>query len=232
MTEAEWVNEQQRSQGMVWTLRGTRVTRTKAGKRKLRLFACACCRLVWDVLNEPLLRQSVEVAERVAEGQSGKDQLEKAYMSAREWWLRTDTPAAMGDRENVAIHMAVESARPNAFSAAFDMTAYPRPLPDSGTNGIEFEPAHCELLRCVFGNPFRHTTLDPVWRTPAVAALAQETYDERHLPSGHLDPTRLGRRRLRQRQHPRSPSQSRSSRPWLQAARSHTRKAVRKTEPQ
>jgi hypothetical protein len=50
MTEAEWLNEQSNSQAMVWLFRGTRVTRTKAGKRKLRLFACACCRLTWDLL--------------------------------------------------------------------------------------------------------------------------------------------------------------------------------------
>jgi hypothetical protein len=47
------------------------------------------------------------------------------------------------------------------------------------------------LIRDIFGNPFRPVRLVPVWRTPAVMSLAQVAYDERLLPSGHLDTARL-----------------------------------------
>ncbi len=47
------------------------------------------------------------------------------------------------------------------------------------------------LLRDLFGNPFRPTKLAPTWRTAAVVRLAEAAYNERDLPSGHLDGSRL-----------------------------------------
>jgi hypothetical protein len=47
------------------------------------------------------------------------------------------------------------------------------------------------LLRDVFGNPFRRLPRVTGWRTPDVLSLAQAAYDERILPSGELDTTRL-----------------------------------------
>jgi hypothetical protein len=41
------------------------------------------------------------------------------------------------------------------------------------------------------GNPFRPVTLAPGWQTPEVVALAQAAYDQRLLPSCHLDQARL-----------------------------------------
>src|SRR5207253_2689886 len=48
-----------------------------------------------------------------------------------------------------------------------------------------------EWLRDLFGNPFRPVSLTPAWLTPTVLKLAQVAYDNRLLPSGHLDDTRL-----------------------------------------
>jgi hypothetical protein len=47
------------------------------------------------------------------------------------------------------------------------------------------------LVRCVFGNPCRPLRVNAAWRSPAAVALAWAAYDERELPSGHLDPARL-----------------------------------------
>jgi hypothetical protein len=44
-----------------------------------------------------------------------------------------------------------------------------------------------DLVRDVFGNPFRPVTPDPGWLTPAVISLAQAAYDQRSLPAGTLD---------------------------------------------
>jgi hypothetical protein len=46
----------------------------------------------------------------------------------------------------------------------------------------------------VFGNPFRPVAIDPAWLAwhgGGIPALAQAVYDERELPSGHLDAARL-----------------------------------------
>jgi hypothetical protein len=50
------------------------------------------------------------------------------------------------------------------------------------------------VLRDIFGNAFRPVALDPAWLTwndGAAVSLAQAVYDDRELPSGHLDVTRL-----------------------------------------
>jgi hypothetical protein len=39
----------------------------------------------------------------------------------------------------------------------------------------------CDLLRDIFGNPFRPATFDPVWRTSTAVALAQQMYDAREF---------------------------------------------------
>jgi hypothetical protein len=52
--------------------------------------------------------------------------------------------------------------------------------------------AHAALSEDIFGPvPIRPMTLNPAWRTPTVGALAQAAYENRLLPSGHLDLDRL-----------------------------------------
>ena len=47
-------------------------------------------------------------------------------------------------------------------------------------NGAQDESAQqTNLVRCIFGNPFRPATLDPSWRTETVVALARGIYDDR-----------------------------------------------------
>jgi hypothetical protein len=56
------------------------------------------------------------------------------------------------------------------------------------------QAAHLALVRCVFGNPFRPVPIDPhwlKWNGGTIPKLAQEIYDERHLPEGTLDNNRL-----------------------------------------
>ncbi len=51
--------------------------------------------------------------------------------------------------------------------------------------------AQAALLRDIVGNPYRPSTLAPVFQTPEVLTLARAAYGERGLPGGHLDPGRL-----------------------------------------
>jgi hypothetical protein len=58
-----------------------RFAQAKVTQRKLRLFLCACCRRLGELLSEED-RQVLMVAEGFAEGQANDDQLSKAHESA------------------------------------------------------------------------------------------------------------------------------------------------------
>jgi hypothetical protein len=51
--------------------------------------------------------------------------------------------------------------------------------------------AYCTLLRDIFGNPFRPLPPLLAQNDGTVQRLAQAAYNDRLLPSGHLDPARL-----------------------------------------
>jgi hypothetical protein len=68
MTEAEWLASR-RVDEMLWFLKTEKaVTRSPHGRRKLRLFACACCRQVRELIEDDAARRLVEYAEARADG--------------------------------------------------------------------------------------------------------------------------------------------------------------------
>src|SRR5262249_12453726 len=60
----------------------------------------------------------------------------------------------------------------------------------SAETGLDGQ-TQCGLIREICGNPLRPATIPTASKTPTTVALAQAAYDERDLPSGHLDPARL-----------------------------------------
>src|SRR5262245_41596747 len=63
MTEKEWMASADPRKMLIY-VRGKAV----ATKRKLQLFACACCRRVWNHIPAGLPREAVERSERRADG--------------------------------------------------------------------------------------------------------------------------------------------------------------------
>lgn len=178
MTEKEWLKETSRPQWMADFLGDSGLPRTKAGRRKLRLFACACCRVTWDILPDDRLRDAVETAERFADGLAKKDELAAARSAVD--WMRDDSGpfgrARAGGR--VAVDMAAAATEPQAYSAAFSMTATEAPL-GGRMRAAAAESYLCGLLRCVFGNPFRPAAVERSWRSSTVVALARGISEER-----------------------------------------------------
>ena len=150
----------------------------KASDRKLRLYAVGCCRRIWDYLGDERSRRAVEVAEEYADGLVDRDRLVVARDGARDVKVILRSPS--------------QTPFQRAANAAFDAT---RDTGSSASNNAPYEAAralsfkdhnHCEegelrqqanLLRCIFGNPFRPVFVHPDWLTTNVVSLAQTIYD-------------------------------------------------------
>lgn len=79
--------------------------RWKGDSRKWRLFACACCRQVWNRLADDRLRKAVDLGERYAEGLISVQEISgfrasgggtSAWVAAKQ---RARSVAQVGDRE-------------------------------------------------------------------------------------------------------------------------------------
>jgi hypothetical protein len=133
----------------------------RASARKLRLFACACCRAVWD---DPRSRQAVLVAERYADGLATEEELRSARVGAFD----------------------VGPSWPNCIAWECTRLDEPcNPCRPAWSVPPEHHAAQAALLREVVGNPFRPAVSETkVWPgrwlyNPAVQSIAQRIYDDR-----------------------------------------------------
>jgi hypothetical protein len=131
MSESEWLSCPD-PLPMLEFLRAT----NQASDRKLRLFAVACSRRIWDQIDD-LGRAAVAVAEAYANGLAGDDELRAARLACR----------AAG--ESAAWYAAASSAFVAARNAALSAQA--------GSADRSEAAAQAKLLRDIFGNPFRGT---------------------------------------------------------------------------
>ena len=184
MTEAEWLASAD-PEAMLRFLDG------KVSDRKLRLFACGCCRQVWPLLTAADSRHAVEVAERYADGQAGAKTLAGAKMLAGAAAPRTGGAAwaaywATSPRAAVSIWnvsaAAADAATLAAATAAKVAGTDANAAWDSARAKATREQAH--LLRDIFGNLFRPAAADPAWLSwhgGTVGKIARTVYDERRF---------------------------------------------------
>jgi hypothetical protein len=175
MTEAEW-NSCADPEPMLEFLRG------RAGDRKLRLFAAACCRRIWSLLPAQRSRRAVEAVEAFADGVAARGDLEAAREAAIQALAaapfagaassaaaaayeataadlragRRRLPAlvpAWGEAAGVADHAAEAVASEAADGPGVE--GVPKQIAESARRvaQVSEQRRQANLLRCVFGNP-------------------------------------------------------------------------------
>jgi hypothetical protein len=183
--------------------------RRRLGRRRLRLFGCASCRLLCDAMTDPRSLAAIEHTERFTDGEVDAAQMAEIERAAHRALLdielrpqpegvkRPDVPGLVAAQ--AAFHLVAKHGKRADWCAwaVFRTPAHIQDLP-----GLTPDPAQqrkwsdrlramAQLLRCLFGNPFRPASCDPAWRTATVVGLAAAAYEGRRLPAGHLDPERL-----------------------------------------
>lgn len=208
MTEKEWLSSDNLSPMLCFL-------RDRASNRKLRLFACACCRRIWHLMADERCRRAVEVSEDYADGLVSDADLAEAGIAAQ------NAADALTDAAQESAYAAasfvsnsddfdrrdpdedfVGSAVSDAAYAAAQASAAVAQVRGTERYRAVFESAfqaekraQFVLLHDIMGNPFHPPpSLDPAWlawNDDTVKHLAQAAYEHRSLPDGTLDGNRL-----------------------------------------
>lgn len=191
MNEAEWL-----STASTYDM----LTRSPAAwsQRKLWLFGCACFRRQWHLLLDQRTQHYVETAERHIDGYCSDGEIDAAWKSFDMAW-RDDSLASDGHLET---HRAMRklTGRISPYDTlylacrvaeGFACYATKTHHTDTGDDWDEEKSAtwkshdlqeikdQADLLRDIFGNPFRPVTVDPAWLTSDVNTLAAGIYADR-----------------------------------------------------
>ncbi len=169
MTEEEWL-------GLSDPRALLEYLRNKASARKLRLYAIACCSRFPHLVVDNRTRLALIVAAEYCEGRISEKQLGAAEQAL--WTFVNDElpidPAAV---RYLAL-AARQAAKPEGEAwASANVAGY---FVQCATEHRRDERVvQCDLIRKIFGNPFRPVSFDPNWRTWDVMALAAGIYDEK-----------------------------------------------------
>lgn len=170
MTESEWQTCTD-PKLMLEFLKG------RVSDRKLRLFACACCRRIGRLLTDERSRKAIAIAEQYADGKVSEQEMDRAAAHAfaavetantsatraAKWAVVHNPPSLCGILKTALVrNLRGYLLREPAILADVDQTA---------------------IIRDIFGNPFRPSSLLArfvlVWNDGTVVKLAQGIYDER-----------------------------------------------------
>jgi hypothetical protein len=180
-----------------------------ASDRKLRLFACACCRRIWHLLDDERSRRAVAVSERIADGLAGDAEGEPAGAAAGATGDVTSGPwSAVAWRAGTAAEWALPPPEDRwQLRAAWEyaaqalegecllaggatqemLDAWSAECAESGRvqgwTGADPDAVICDILRDLFHpDRFHQVRTDPAWivrNDGAVQKLAEAVYEGR-----------------------------------------------------
>ena len=162
MTEAEWGT-------CVDPVPMLQFLHSKGSNRLWRLFAVACVRRVEHLMRDPRSWKALEVAERFADGDATEEELNVARVGAGAAAYQAHYDEYIDEiRANFRWDAAYEEAwiAAQAADAAFRCVAADADIGEAKDRQVTVVAEGLQqpdLLREVFGNPFRWIIIDPVW---------------------------------------------------------------------
>ena len=187
MTEAEWLTTK-------LPLYMLREYPGEWDKRKSRLFCCACLQRGWPFLQDKRTRRFIELAENNPEDSRGE--LASEYKAVRALFLRGNPESYFTHHPDFWVFNAfLDNTLPECLMYFVSQIAQRVAEGVAQSRYVEhgssvwrktFDEAEAaekarqaELIREVFGNPFRPLKVDPSWLTSDVVALARGIYEEK-----------------------------------------------------
>jgi hypothetical protein len=144
--------------------------------RKRRLFAVACCRRIADLLTRSGVK-AVNAAELFADGATSQRELHDA-------WRGIGFPRVI-PRGYAAAAARAACVFSSGYDGTTDATAFAanarakKPGNTRDKQRVLERAAQADLVRDIFGNPFRTVSFAPEWRTDTAVSLARQMYQSR-----------------------------------------------------
>jgi hypothetical protein len=176
----------------------------KSHERKLKLFACACCRRINHLLIDDRSKRAIDVVEQFHEGRVTRQIYDNAFQSAQDAYMALSrdvandeaTPGLSAYRSILRISrmFAAQSVMLCFGDGYWEVTQVCcGALRGQGTSDVDEsesrsagekieaneQSAQVGLLHDIFGNPFHPIAIDSEWLTSTVLQLARQTYDSR-----------------------------------------------------
>jgi hypothetical protein len=171
VTEAEWLAGER-----PWDVRGWFAN--TLSPRKLRLFACACCRNVAHLAREPGYEAALEVLERFADGTArDADRIRAGKQSVADALPPNLAGCLLSELRQAAAKTIGRGAEyiGQGASAAVGYTDERR----FQALKAEEQRRQMPLLRDLAGNPFRPVACSARWCTDTALSLARQMYEAR-----------------------------------------------------
>lgn len=176
MTEEEWL----RSQDPAALWRFLEVTDPQPPLlRKSRLLACGMARLAWHVYDDHGKR-IIESMERYADGHESLEEF-SALMGG--YWDQVESEPDQWRQAAGNCILGLGSARHDNYPLRFAITEGKLALAARQQNDDVWKsnqiPQICEVVRDVFGNPFRPVEFEPSWKSEETVEFARDMYESR-----------------------------------------------------
>ncbi|VTR96326.1 Uncharacterized protein OS=Sorangium cellulosum (strain So ce56) GN=sce5710 PE=4 SV=1 [Gemmata massiliana] len=177
MTEAEWLACEDLDRRLTFLC-------GKETQRKLRLFGIACCRGTVDEITHRRNQPALALAERFADGFATQSERRKQYAlltsDAGDYAPDVCVVSVLHRHASFAAREASYWALVVAGVVADNLVRTQDERPPAIQWAHAQEAARqTDLIRDIFGNPFRPVTFSPDWGTSTAVALASQMYESR-----------------------------------------------------